>query len=299
MKTLHSAFDSFMNAKHRARLTRVKYHSRLAVLLERHGHRPVGDVSPADLFSIFDELEERLADASLAAHRSCMVALFNYCVVMGWRGDNPARSLRRYDDRPPVVDLPPVADVAAVLDVCRRWSRGECAQERRDACIVYLAAVSGKRRGEVQALRYSAVCRALDNPAGEGVYVVATTGKTGRTRLVFNDEGAGMLRRWLDVRPAVKNDRLWVTVRRGPQYGRGVGERVMQSARQRVCEAAGVTAITFQQLRRLKATDVARRYGLLVAAEVLGHSSGVSVVRDYYYNPDVELSYRAILETAR
>ncbi|MCA9979873.1 MAG: site-specific integrase, partial [Anaerolineales bacterium] len=297
MMTLEAAFDSFMNATHRARLTRVKYHSRLAVLLERHGHRPVEAVSPADLFSIFDEFEERLADASLAAHRSCMVALFNYCVAQGWRASNPAHAVRRYDERPPVVHLPPVADVSAVLDVCRRWSLGDCAQERRDACIIYLAAVSGKRRGEVQALSFEAVCCALDCPAGEGVYVVATKGKTGRTRLVFNDEAAGMLRRWLDVRPAVKNDRLWVTVRRGPQYGRGIGERVMQCARERVCEAAGVPPITFQQLRRLKATDVARRYGLLVAAEVLGHSSGVSVVRDYYYNPDVELSYRAILET--
>jgi integrase len=71
----------------------------------------------------------------------------------------------------------------------------------------------------------------------------------------------------------------------------------METARGRVCEAAGVPLVTYQELRRAKATKVAQTYGLHVAAQVLGHSSGVQVVRDYYYNPDVEASYRAVVDT--
>jgi hypothetical protein len=43
---------------------------------------------------------------------------------------------------------------------------------------------------------------------------------------------------------------------------------------------------------------VARLFGLHIAAEVLGHSTGTAVIRDYYYNPDIELGYQAIMATA-
>lgn len=297
MITLTTAFPEFLNAKHRAPSTRIKYTSRLAALLKAHGHRPVQDISPLILFELFDGWEKRLAEASLAAHRSCMVAFFNYCVAQGYCATNPAAAVKRYDDRPAVVHLPPADNVGAMLDVCHRWAHGECPQRVRDACIIYLAAVSGKRRGEVQVLKKTAVVSALANPASEGVYVIPTSGKTGKARLVTNEEGAAMLRRWLSVRPAVQHDGLWVTVAKGSHYGRAISERVMETARARVCAEAGVPLVTYQELRRLKATRVAQSYGLHVAAQVLGHSSGVQVVRDYYYNPDVEASYRAVVDT--
>lgn len=296
---LSIAFDEFMNSRHRAASTRLKYRHRLAELLARHGQQDVEKIQPADLFLLFDYLEGRgLAEASLAVHRSAMLALFNFCVAEGYCARNPVERIKKYSDRPPVVRLPPVGDVCAVLDVCRAWSRGECALGRRDAAILFLAATSAKRRGEVQALKLAAVVRSLAQPVEPGVYAVATSGKTGAARLVFNGEGAGMLRRWLDVRPE-GSDALWVTTTPGPLYGQAIGERVMGMARRRICEAAGVPLITYQQLRRLRATQVGRAFGLHVAAEVLGHRSGVSVIRDFYYNPAVELSDRAVIETAR
>ncbi len=298
---LQNAFEQFMNDKHWAKLTRVKYRSKLGKLIDRYGKTEVSDITPAMLFDLFDEWGKTLAEASLAAQRSCVVALFSYCEGQGWCVDNPAKRIKRYQQKPAIIQLPPVGDVEAVLAMCRTWSTSDCAQRRRDACLVFLAATSAKRRGEIMNLRLSATKRSLTCPVGEGVYAVPTTGKTGPTTMIYNEDGAVMLRHWLSIRPVVPTDALWITVREDSNhYGQAIGQRVMQVARERLCKAAGVPTFTYQQLRRLKATQVGREFGVDIAAEVLGHSpsSGSAVVRDYYYNPSIEMSYKAIRETA-
>ena len=296
---LNEAFRHFINATHRAPTTRIKYQSRLKPLLQGHGREPIASITPAHLFQLFDELEASgLAAASLSIHRAAAVALFNHAKAEGWIESNPADRIKKYDQRPPVIHLPPVASVAAMADICRQWAKENETQRLRDAALVYLAIISGKRRGEIQGLKLRDAEAGLTHPVGVGVYALATTGKTGATAIICNEEGGEMVRRWLLVRPAADTPFLWLTVRPGPQYAQPIGARVMETARHRVCEAAGVPLVTYQQLRRLKATQVGRAYGLHIAAEVLGHSTGTAVVRDFYYNPDLELSYKAILETA-
>jgi site-specific recombinase XerC len=296
---LSDAFTDFLNATHRAPTTRIKYQSRLKPFLALHGKEEIASITPAHLFSHFDDLEASgLAAASLSVHRAALVALFNHAITNGWIESNPAQRLKRYDQRPPVIHLPAVASVQAMAQVCREWSANGDSQQVRDAALVYLAIVSGKRRGEIQGIRLKDANAGLAHPVGVGVYAIATTGKTGATAVICNEEGGEMVRRWLLVRPALDVPFLWLTVRPGPQYGKAIGARVMESARQRVCDAAGVALVTYQQMRRLKATQVGRLFGLHIAAEVLGHSTGTAVVRDFYYNPDTELGYKAIVETA-
>jgi hypothetical protein len=62
---------------------------------------------------------------------------------------------------------------------------------------------------------------------------------------------------------------------------------------------AGVPVITFQEMRKLRGTKIARQFGLELAAEALGHISGTKVIREHYYDPDRHMAHVAILQTGR
>ena len=99
------------------------------------------------------------------------------------------------------------------------------------------------------------------------------------------------------VRPEAPHNFLWIhlSAERGT-LGERLGEHGLQNARRRLCEAAGVSLFTYHDLRKLKGTQLARRYGLEIAATALGHRSGTSVVREHYYDPDIHAARIAILE---
>jgi integrase len=150
-------------------------------------------------------------------------------------------------------------------------------------------------------LSYTGIVAALDHPIEDGrigsIYTVAAPGKT-EIEIVFGDWHATLLRRYLEVRPATEHDRLFVHFRQQgdnhPLGAKGLGE-----ARRNICKIANVPAITFQEMRKLKGTKIAREYGLELAAEALGHVSGTRVIREYYYDPDRHAARVAILATGR
>lgn len=295
---LAKAFTLFMASGHRAHTTRLKYHYRLKPFLEAHGNKPLKQITPDLLANWFRQLAKTQAPASLAIHRACHVALFNFCVKNKWLKNNPAESLPKWSDKPLIVAVPTEENVRLALELCRDWRDMGNVTQRRDACIFFLAAMSGKRRGEVLNLRLSHVLHSLKCPLRGGVYAVETVGKSGRAALVYNEEGARFIKSYLELRPKCDHDRFFIVTESAHMlYCEPLGDNAMQHIRRRICKTAGVPLLTYQQLRRFKATQIGRKYGLQTACEALGHSS-VSVTKAFYYNPDKEAAYSALIETA-
>lgn len=297
MKT-ETAFNEFLAARPRATATRIKYQSKLKLFLADYGRHSLRELTPEMVCHHFQRLERRgLAMATLASHRSAMVALFNYCLSRGWLRKNPATAVPRYSDSPAAIQYPEEGGVAAVLATARLWASEDDLQKRRDAAIVYLAAVSSRRRGELKNLRLSVALSALASPTSAGAYCLATWGKTGAATLVINEVAASILRSYLEMRPPTKHDSLWVATDPSKNLA-PLGDNGFQHVRRRICSAAGVKLVTYQELRRWRGRIIGERYGPHVGAVAIGHRAGTSTFTRFYYNPAVELAISALIDTA-
>lgn len=289
---LENAFKRFLVEKKRAAKTRLKYQSKLGKFLEAHHDKTVRQITPELVEKHFGELERRgLATATLASHYSAHNALWNFCVKQRWMKRNPAQHLRRYSDSPVTIRYADEKDIEAVNKICEEWTRGELI-ERRDAAIWFVTLCSTGRRGEVMHLRLSTTEKAL-RERGEA-YTINTHGKTGDTGLVLNEKAAQMVRNYLELRPPTRHNQLWVTADAPHEP---LGENGLQHVRRRLCHAAGVDIITYQELRRHRAKQIGELYGTATASRVLGHRGGETTLKRFYYNPERQVINRAIIET--
>jgi integrase len=299
--TINIAFEQFLMEPSRKLITRSKYRYKLRPFLEGHGATAVADVSADVLNGWFAEMERIYADATLAMVRSCVMTFFNFCVNRGWLASNPARQLPHYDARPKRVITANETHLGQALTICGFLAKSSEMRNRRDAAIFCLAAISGARRSNIVNMPYRETVAALERPEFDErvghIYKVSTKGKTPVTA-VFGDWHAGIVRAWLEVRPNCDHNRLFCHVRPS-SLGRPLEANGLGHARKHVCQVAGVPVITFQELRKLRGTLIARRYGLELAAEALGHISGISVIKNHYYDPDRHAADVAILETGK
>lgn len=300
--SVQAAFDLFLADPRRKLITRSKYSYKLAPFLERHGELAVTAVSAGVVNSWFAEMEQRYAEATLAMTRSCLVTFLNFCVIEGWLTANPAKQLPHYDGRPKRVVTADENHLGQALTICGFLSRGADPRDRRDAAIFSLAAISGARRSNIVNLPFRETVAALAHPEYDErvghIYQVATRGKTPIV-VIFGEWHADVLRRWLEVRPSVgESNRLFVHVRPS-SLGKPLEANGLGHARRRICQVAGVPVITFQEMRKLRGTKIARQFGLELAAEALGHISGTKVIREHYYDPDKHAAHVAILQTGR
>ena len=296
-----TAFEQFLADPRRKLITRSKYAYKLRPFLEGNGARPVGEVSAETVNEWFGQMEGSYAEATLAMARSCLVTFFNFCLAQGWLERNPATQLPRYDDRPAHVVTANEAHLASALTFCGIMSRSVNPYQRRDAAVFAVAAISGARRSNIMLLPFRETVASLERPDFDDrvghIYTVASKGKTA-IEIVFGDWHAGILRGWLDVRPECGSNRLFVHLRPS-SLGRPLEANGLGHARRNVCAVAGVPVITFQEMRRLRGTKIARQFGLELAAEALGHISGTRVIREHYYDPDRSAARVAILQTGK
>lgn len=301
MMTVMSALDEFLADPRRKMITRRKYSYKLRPLIELYGQRPIQEITEDHLLEWLADLEKELADASLAMVRSCLITFFNHCLNCGWIDVSPARRLPRYSDRPQQVVTANEEHLGQALTICGILSRSEDPYHRRDAAIFALAAISGARRSNIMLLPLRETVKALETPTYDprvgNIYRIRVKGKKPLS-VVFGDWHAGIIRQWIAMRPESDYNRLFVHLRAGSQ-GLPLEENGLGKARKRICEIAGVPSISFQELRRLKGTKIARQYGLELASEALGHVSGTRVIREHYYDPDRHMADIAILETGK
>jgi integrase len=287
---LVKAVEQFLDRPGLSAASRVKYDYKLRPFVALWGDQPVGAVTGRQLSDWFYSQAGHYAPATLSIYRGCLLALFNYAIQEGWRSDNPAAGLPRYNERPRLIICANLDAVGKVLAFCDQASLGDDGYLRRDAAIFALSAATGGRTSNLKLAPYRECVHVLANPIEDSqagaIYALPTGGKT-ELELIFGEWTAAILRRYLAVRPTVKHNRLFVHMNeeRGTM-GEPLGDRGLTLARLRICRAAGVEPITYQQLRKLRGTQLARQYGLEMAAIALGHSSGTRVIREYYYDPD-------------
>lgn len=300
--TVRAAFDQFLASGKRKLITRSKYAYKLRPFLEEHGQLPIGQITQRHALNWFEAMEASdLAEATLAMTRSCLVAFLNFCVRSGWLASNPAQVVPRYDGRPKRVVTANPDHVAQALTLCGILAKTSDATARRDAAIFALAAISGGRRSNIMLMPFRETVTALHypeaDPAVGNIYTVATRGKT-PIEIVFGEFHAGILRGWLEVRPESESNRLFVHLRPS-SLGKPLEANGLGHARKNICKIAGVPVITFQAMRKLRGTQIARQFNLELAASALGHISGTKVIREHYYDPDKHAAHVAILQTGR
>lgn len=299
--TVSDAFEQFLAEPSRKLITRNKYRYKLRPFLEENGALAVSGVSAEVINSWFAQMEQTYADATLAMARSCLITFFNFCLKRGWLEGNPAQQLPRYDDRPAHVVTANEEHLASALTFCGIMSKSSNPYHRRDAAVFALAAISGARRSNIMLLSFRETVTALGRPDFDervgNIYTVASKGKTA-IEIVFGEWHATILRDWLAVRPSCECNRLFVHLR-SSSVGRPLEANGLGKARRNVCQVAGVPPISFQEMRRLRGTKIARQFGLELAAEALGHISGTRVIKEHYYDPDRNAARVAILETGK
>jgi integrase len=298
---LKTLVDLFVNRPGLSSQTRVKYDYKLRPFVRLWGDCPVTAINGRQLSNWFEQQSDYYAPATLSIYRAVLLALFNFALEEKLIDQNPAAKLPSYSDRPRLIICANEAAVSTVLAFCEQVSQGDDPYLRRDAAIFALAASSGGRRSNLKMAGYREAVHVLANPIEDEaglIYALPVGGKT-EVDLIFGEWPAAILRRYLAIRPETRHNRLFVHLHpdRGT-LGEPLGDRGFNLARLRICEAAGVKAITFTALRKLRGTQLARRYGLELAALALGHSSGTRVIREFYYDPDRHAARVATLRSA-
>lgn len=296
--TVNEALEFFLQEPGRSPLTKKKYRDKFKFFLVEYGERQIDSISLELLEKWFLYLQDRrgYSDGNLAFHRSSFFTFFKFCSK--WTGFNPAQYLPRYSQKPARVITADPKDVEKVLKYCE-GPHIDTPTEKRDAAI-FAFGTAGLRRSNIAAMRYTEVIQALDNPMeinGRIVYIFSTGGKQ-KMEAVLDERRADMIQRYIDIRPKTHHDRLFISIddQQLDFYLKPLSMEGMLRARNSICKRAGVDKISFQKMRRLMGTMVARKHGVSVAAQVLGHTSGVSVIIDHYYDPDKEAARIAAID---
>lgn len=281
---MRSHFDQFLARPDITEHTRQKYYYRLRRFVELHSHKQPQDITTHDM-SAFIASKTELANASKAILRACFHAFMAFCGV----DPNPAAALPKWSDVPRRIHLPNDGDVKRVMAAAEEMSHSQHPPDVRDALIFALAVVSGNRRGELHNLPLADLLDALKQPEAGGLYRVYTEGKTGEAIMRFAAYHVPMINRYLALRPETTDPYLFLNLNPAhKRYGKQLSLVGINRARQKLCDAAGVDLITYQELRRRLASKIAGATNPTIAAQALNHSkhSGERVIRLFYYDPD-------------
>lgn len=245
------------------------------------GNTAVTAVSGSHVAAYFDELEATgLAHATLAGHKSTTRAFWRWLLDNGHVAENPADAIMgkqyAYDYRPvrnrPVRrdDLQQAMNALPAFAAHRQYHP----RDVRDAAMLAITADSAKRRGEIWNLRRRDVAQALAHGErlanGRIVYRASSRGKTGMVDVIFFDETAALLTRWLEIMPKMAVW-LWVNVR----TGRRLRQDAMVLGLRRIAEFTGVRPFGFHAVRKRRVTDAIAASGDWKVGQLYaGHSDG-------------------------
>lgn len=278
---LNHALQTYLEslaARHLSQAHTSTVRSRLRRFSATWGHCNLDIITGDDIDAHFDDLEASgLAHGTLAGYKSTHRAFWNWCLQHQIIDDNPANVLltknRAYDYRPVHSRAAPAADFQAVINALPAFAahRDNNPRDVRDAALISLAIDCAKRRKELWNLRRRDIERALARgqavAGGRMVYHATSHGKTGQVTVVFFEETAVLLRRWLKLMPAAANW-LWINLRTGER----LRADVLAIAFIRLCKFADVPTFRFHAVRKRSVTDIIRSTGDWKVGQLLaGH----------------------------
>jgi site-specific recombinase XerD len=282
-----NALVTATRADGRSAVTIAGYRESLKHLVTFLGDRDVETITLADLRSYAADLrdrQERFADHpsrkkvagglsvfSIASRLRSVKRLFNWLTQEEILTENPAKRLKL----PRLPQKEPKALSQAALAQLLAATAGDSVVQRRDRALLLVLADTGCRVGGLAHLRVQDVNldaqTALVSEKGEKIRPV-----------YFMPMTAEALRRWLEVRPAVDVD--WLFVNLGPkQVYPQLTEDAVGEALRRLKKAANVAEpVTPHRFRHAFAREYLRNGGdLATLSRLLGHSS-VEVTARYY-----------------
>ena len=291
---LNNLFDEFVSVRGSANA--ALYRNKLGKFLAVYGAYEVEAITPEIIKTWFDELEKGYSEGNLAMYRKCFAALFNSVRPH----DNPVAGIRRYKQEPKRIIRADKDDVQIALDVCEQLSKSDNPIERRDAAI-FTVGTSGARRSNIASLTIDEAqigLSKLEQIGDDFGYILVCDGGKEKMELVLDERRGRIVRKYLEVRPNVRHDYLFVSFEEN-SYGRKLSNEGFIRARRKICGLANVEMISYQEMRRMVGTDIARQEGLETAAHALGHTSGIEVIRKHYYDPDKEKARKAALNVLK
>lgn len=230
-----------------------------------------------DWFEPFRD-KERYAVETANSYKQTFKTFFNWCVKQGWIQKSPATELHRKDGKRKRKH-PSTGTLYRLMHTAERLAEEGDPRHIRNFAILLFAIETAARRGEIANL----LIDDLDLEKCEAT----SEGKTGEVFLSFTETCAEVMRRWLEVRPRGKHDRVWVSLRK-EDYGNPLTIWGITAALVSISEAAGLDKVYRPHaFRHWNGQTYVDQFNARVAAEKLNHKS-TDVVLKYYYHVDRE-----------
>jgi integrase len=291
--TVSELLDRWMDhieGQGRAASTLIRYRSAISANIRpRIGNLTVSKVGPADLDGLYSQLGKAgLGPLSIRKSHAILSAAFNQAVKWGWVDRNPAYQASPPSARAPEVRPPTPEQLQRLL--------AACVETHPDlASLIYVAATTGARRGELCGLRWSdvdldlatlTIARSISD-AGRVVAVKDTKTHQAR-RLALDPSTVKVLRgqrRLAEERaavagiPLVANAYVW-----SQELDASVPYRPdrVTGAFRTLRDQLGMTRLTFHALRHFSATTLAGQgVGIRTIAGRLGHANPGITLRTY------------------
>jgi integrase len=274
----------------RAPTTLVRYRSAISTNIKpRLGSKAINKVGAADLDRFYGQLTRAgLGPLSVRKSHSILSAAFNQAVRWGWIDANPA--LRASPPGTPSQEIRP-----PVIDEIKRLLAA-CATDHEDlGSLIYLAATTGARRGELCGLRWSdidldsatlTIARSISD-ANKEVTVKETKTRQAR-RIPLDPSSVSVLREHFDRIEAQAAAAGVSLVPAAYVWSQDLDaatpyrpDRVTGNLRT-LREQLGLQHITFHSLRHFTATTLAGSgVGIRTIAGRLGHANPAITLRTY------------------
>lgn len=281
--TLGQAIDQFLlhlHAAGRSPQTIKSYRLRFRRLLaypEFMEWQPLTAVTPEMLDRYGADLREAdLSDASRLAYIQTAKTFFSFCHRRGYISRDPGVDLERpklnHDARNRVMAR---QDLYRLLDLASAQARRG---NPRNLAILMFMADTGCRRGELTSLTMRNL--RLDD------LEATVTGKTGSRAVDYTDKTANVMRSWLDVRPDVPHD--FVFIGQGQKNdGQPLLPGALNSLFKRMGKRAGVQGrCNPQAVRHLVGQSWTDAVNLELVRMKLGHAS-ITTTAMFYTHQDM------------
>src|SRR6266446_624962 len=221
----------------------------------------VARITPTDIRDFKSHLVaiEQRSPATVNRRIYALRKFFHWAIASGLAREDPTAVVKGVQSTP----LAPRS--LAKKDIARLLREAERDENKRNLAILQVLRHTGIRIGELAALRLSDI----EISERKGMLVVRS-GKGSRHRVVpLNADARKAINDYLDVRPKVSDDHLFIS-----QRGQGLKEQAVELMVAKYARAAGLDNVTPHQLRHSfgkHALDAG--VDLVTVSKLLGHTS--------------------------
>jgi integrase len=270
MPTLKDALRTYLQIERRP-LTNKQYSLVLtAVLAELGANRQVARVTYEDLIDVQASLRQRLKPSTVANYTSIYKAFFAWCQQRGYCEVSPAADLVRRRPANRASRAIPPDDLRRLIDYARVTSP-------RDYAMLMFLADTGCRVAGLITLRRSAL--SLES----GVAIL--TEKGGKPhRALFSSSTAEALQKWLERRPQLDHDYVFVARGTGAPLTRGAVNSLFKT----LCRKCELPRLWTPHAIRHAVGHAYAKAGVpaTITQKKLGHSDVGTTLNFYYPHED-------------